>query len=121
MISREKAIRIAGDWIDAWNKHDLGSILSHYSEDIELVSPIVTKLLGDKSGTVVGKEAVGRYFEKGLEAYPDLSFEMIEVFTGVRSFVLYYRRHNGPLGAELMELNEEDKIRRVIAHYHHGK
>jgi hypothetical protein len=42
---------------------------------------------------------------------------MIDVFTGVDSLVLYYRRHNGPPGAEVMVLNKDDKIRKVIAHY----
>jgi len=121
MISLEKAIRIAGDWIDSWNRHDLDSIMSHYSGDVVLTSPVVIRLLGDESGTVRGIETLRSYFEKGLQAHPDLRFEMIEVFTGVESFVLYYRRHNGPLGAELMELNEDDKIRKVVAHYGQGK
>jgi ketosteroid isomerase-like protein len=50
MIPREKALRIAGDWIDSWNRHDLDSILSHYSEDVVLVSPIAIKLLGMNPG-----------------------------------------------------------------------
>jgi len=121
MISREKALRIARDWIDSWNRHDLDSIMSHYSEDVELISPIVIKLLGDESATVTGRDALREYFKKGLAAYPDLRFETIEVFTGVYSFVLFYGRHNGPRGAELMELNKEDKIRKVVAHYDHGE
>jgi hypothetical protein len=117
MISREKALRIAGDWIDSWNRHDPDSIMSHYSEDVELTSPIAVKLLSDESGTVRGRDALRRYFEKGLTVYPGVMFEMIEVFAGVNSIVLYYKRRNGPLGAELMVLNGEGKIERVIAHY----
>lgn len=117
MIPREKALRIAADWIDSWNRHDLDSILSHYSEDVVLISPIAIKLLSDESGTVKGKDALREYFRKGLAAFPELRFEMIDLFTGVDSFVLYYRRLNGPLGVELMELNKDDKIRKVIAHY----
>ena len=121
MLSRDKAAQLAVEWIDSWNSHDLDAIMSHYSDDVELVSPIVIKLLGSETGTVSGKEALRNYFQKGLEAYPDLRFEMIRVFTGVNSFVLYYRRLNGPVGAELMELNEEGKIRKVAAHYDQGK
>ncbi|HET7289786.1 MAG TPA: nuclear transport factor 2 family protein [Thermodesulfobacteriota bacterium] len=121
MISREKALRIARDWIDSWNRHDLDSIMSHYSEDVELISPIVIKLLGDESAKVTGRDALREYFKKGLAAYPDLRFETIDVFTGVDSLVLYYRRHNGPPGAELMVLNQEDKITRVIAHYSYAE
>ena len=121
MISPEKARRIAKVWIDSWNSHDLDSILSHYSEDVELTSPIVIKLLGQESGTVRGKDALRGYFEKGLAAYPDLRFEMLEVFAGVGGIVLYYKRHNGPSGAEMMVLNGEDKIEKVIAHYAQAK
>lgn len=119
MISQEKAAQIAKDWIDSWNRRDLDSIMSHYAEEIELTSPIVIKLLGDESGTVRGKDALRGYFEKGLAVHPDLRFEMIEVFTGVNSIVLYYKRRNGPPGAEMMVLNREDKIERVIAHYNY--
>jgi hypothetical protein len=121
MIPREKALRIAADWIDSWNRHDLDSIMSHYSGDIVLTSPNVIRLLGDESATVTGRDALREYFKKGLAAHPDLRFEMIEVFTGVDSLVLYYRRHNGPPGAELMVLNREDKITRVIAHYSYAE
>jgi hypothetical protein len=95
--------------------------MSHYSEDIELISPIVIKLMGDESGTVKGKEALREYFQQGLAAFPELWFEMLEVFTGVNSMVLHYRRRNGPPGAELMVLNREDKITRVIAHYSYAE
>jgi hypothetical protein len=121
MLPREKALRIAADWIDSWNRHDLDSILSHYSEDVVLTSPIVIKLLGDESGTVKGKEALREYFQQGLAAFPELRFEMLGVFTGVNSIVLHYKRHNGPPGAELMVLNREDKITRVIAHYNYAE
>lgn len=121
MLPREKALRIASDWIDSWNRHDIDAIMSHYSDDVELISPNVIRLLGDESGTVKGKDALREYFKKGLAAFPELRFETIEVFTGVDSLVLYYRRHNGPTGAEVMELNREDKIVRVIAHYYHAE
>jgi hypothetical protein len=77
----------------------------------------VIKLLGDESGTVRGKDALKGYFEKGLAAQTNLWFEMLEVFAGVNSIVLYYKGRNGPPGTEMTVLNREDKIERVIAHY----
>jgi ketosteroid isomerase-like protein len=81
MLSTESARQIAKDWMASWNRRDLGSILSHYSEDVELTSSNVIKLLGDESGTVRGKDALKGYFEKGLAAHPDLRFEMLVVLT----------------------------------------
>jgi ketosteroid isomerase-like protein len=117
MIPQEKAREIAREWIEAWNSHDLDSIMSHYSDDVELTSPIAVKLLGDESGVVSGKDALRTYFEKGLAAFPDLKFELTEVYASVRSIVVLYRRLNGPAGAELMAINAEGKIEKVVAHY----
>jgi ketosteroid isomerase-like protein len=67
------AAEFAQDWIDAWNSHDLERILTHYDDQVLLVSPIALKLLnGD--GTVRGKAALREYFLRGLEAFPDLRF-----------------------------------------------
>ena len=117
MISQDKAREIALEWIDAWNSHDIDSIMSHYSDDVVLTSPIAVRLLGDKSGVVIGKEALRAYFEKGLAAFPDLKFELTEVYAGVGSILVLYRRLNGPVGAEFMAVNSEGRIERVIAHY----
>jgi len=121
MISQDKAREIAREWIDAWNSHDLDSIMSHYSDEVELTSPNVVKLLGDEKGTVRGSDALRAYFEKGLAAFPDLRFELKEVFTGVSSIVLYYTRPNGHPCAELMVLNGEDKVEKVIANYKYSE
>lgn len=41
MISREFAERFAKDWVDAWNRHDLEAVLSHYADDFEMSSPYI--------------------------------------------------------------------------------
>ena len=117
MISRDKSLRIAEQWIDAWNSHNLELIISHYSEDIEFTSPFIVKLMGDESGTITGKERLKEYFQKGLSAYPELRFELLNVLTGVGSITLYYKSVNDLLAAEVMTINSEDKISKVIAHY----
>jgi hypothetical protein len=116
MVTQEKA-QLAREWIDAWNQHDLERILSHYSEDIEFTSPFVVKLFNDPSGTIRGKETLRAYFEKGLKAYPDLHFELLQVLTGIGSLTLYYRSVNNLLAAEVMFLDPRGLIERVAAHY----
>ncbi len=54
---------------------------------------------------------------KGLEAYPDLKFELYQVLTGINSITLYYKTVNDMLAAEVMEIDSDGKIARVIAHY----
>lgn len=117
MITKEKAQDLAQDWIDAWNSHDIDQILGHYSEEIVFTSPFIVKLLGEDSGTIKGKAELKSYFLKGLEAYPDLNFELYQVLTGVESITLYYKTVNDMLAAEVMVLDSEGKISKVIAHY----
>lgn len=117
MVSSDKTRKIANEWIEAWNSHDLDSILSHYSEDAELTSPFVVKLLGDKSDTVKGIEALRSYFKKGLDAYPGLVLEPLRVLTGVDSITIYHKSVEGMLAVESMILDKEGKISKVRVHY----
>ncbi len=120
MISPEKTARIAKDWIDAWNRHDLDSILSHYAEEVEFTSPFAVRLMGEPSGTIKGKDRLREYFDKGLKAYPDLKFELLKVFTGVGSLTIYYRSVKGMLAAEVMFPGSDGRIETVIVHYAEG-
>jgi predicted ester cyclase len=101
----------------AWNSHDLDAIMSHYGPDVVLTSPIAAKLFNDASGTVTGHEALRRYFKRGLEAYPSLTFELVDVMWGLSSVVLYYVNQKGTKTGEFMEVDANGKIVRVVAHY----
>jgi hypothetical protein len=107
----------ARHWIAAWNSHDLDAIMSHYSPDVVLTSPVAATLLIDPSGTVKGHSALRIYFQRGLEAYPNLQFELLDVMRGFSSIVLCYINQKGTKTAEFMELGENGKIVRVVANY----
>ncbi len=117
MLSEVEAGKFADDWIQAWNSHDLEAIMSHYAPEVVLTSPTAAKLLGDSSGTIQGKEAVRSYFERGLEAFPNLTFELLDVMWGISSVVLYYRNQKGTKTGEFMELDANQKVARVVANY----
>jgi len=99
------------------NSHKLDAILSRYAPQVELTSPAVAQLLGDPSGVVSGKDSLRRYFERGLTAYPNLKFELLEVMRGVSSIVLYYVNQRGTHTAEFMELDVNQQVVRVVANY----
>jgi ketosteroid isomerase-like protein len=107
----------ADAWVRAWNSHDLDAIMSHYAEDATLVSPTAAALLGDPTGEVRGRAALRDYFRKGLEAYPKLRFEVLDIMVGVRSVVLCFINQKGTKTAEFMELNAAGEITRVVASY----
>jgi hypothetical protein len=117
MLTKEQVHELAEHWVQAWNSHDLDKIMSHYAEDIVLVSPVAAKLLNEPSGTVQGKEALRDYFKKGLEVYPDLNFELLDVMWGLSSVVLYYSNQKGSKTGEFMEIGSTGKITKVVANY----
>ena len=117
MLTEKEAQEFANHWVAGWNSHNLDEIMSHYAADVVLVSPVAAKILSDPSGTVKGKEAVRAYFKRGLEAYPNLKFSLIDVMWGISSVVLYYVNQKGTKTGEFMEIDADSKVIRVIANY----
>jgi len=112
---------LAERWLEAWNAHDVERILALYTPDARHSSARV-RALGGTADTLQGHAAIGAYFRRGLELYPDLRFEPISVSTGPRTVVIEYRAHGvgrDQLTVELLEVNEVG----LIAHarvYHPG-
>ncbi|MEN5131082.1 nuclear transport factor 2 family protein [Elizabethkingia anophelis] len=86
-----KAQQFAKTWIEAWNSHYMNAILNHYSEDIEITTPMIKMALGEGDGSLKGKEAVADYWRRALDKIPDLHFELYDVTEGVDSVALYYK------------------------------
>ena len=118
-MERGFAERFATDWIAAWNSHDLERILTHYEDDFEMSSPLITTLVGEPSGQLRGKAAVGAYWAKALQKTPDLRFELVTALAGVNSITVYYKGHRG-LSAEVLHFSPGGKIRAAFAHYTEG-
>lgn len=118
MLTQEQADRLAADWVDAFNRHDLEAILGHYAEDVELTSPFVVQLLNDPYGTIRGKDNLRAYLSLGLTMFPDLSFTVLRVFPGVNSLVVHYRGVDEVMAAEVMLLNPQGQASRVYCHYY---
>ena len=116
-MNDRQANSLARAWIEAWNRHDLDAIVHHYATDVEFTSPFVPALSGEPSGTIHGRDPIRAYFRKGLDAYPNLHFELIRTLTGVDSLLLYYRSVNGLLAGEMMTVNGAGQIRTVRVHY----
>lgn len=117
MLTEEKVLKLANEWVQAWNSRDLDEIMSHYHDDVVLVSPVVAQLIGEPSGTLRGKQALQSYFEKGLQAYPDLTFELVDILWGLDTIILYYRNQRGTMTGEYMDIDSSGLVRRVVANY----
>jgi len=116
MMDKKFAEHFASDWIDSWNSHDLGRILSHYSDQFEMTSPVIVQVAGEPSGTLAGKDAVGAYWAKALQRLPELRFELLSTLLGVNSITLYYRGPRG-LAAEVFHFGPDKKVVKAYARY----
>lgn len=116
-MTKDEILALANAWVAGWNNHDLDAIMSHYEDAVELTSPVAAQLLGVPKGKVVGKENLRVYFQRGLEAFPELHFHLENVLAGLNSVVLYYTNQRGTRSAEFMELSARGKVSRIIAHY----
>ena len=116
-MTKEEAWNLANLWVAAWNAHDLDLIMTHYDDAVELTSPVAAQLLGIADGKVAGKANLRAYFRRGLEAYPELRFRLVDVLCGMNSVVLYYTNQKGTRTAEFMELSATGKVSRVVANY----
>ncbi len=116
-MTKDEAWKLANHWVAAWNAHDLDLIMTHYEDAVELTSPVAARLLGTPNGKVAGKANLRAYFQRGLEAYPELQFRLENVLWGMNSVVLYYINQKGTRTAEFMELSATGKVARVVANY----
>lgn len=108
--------RFAGDWIDAWNHRDLDGVLAHYAEHVRFTSPIVVKITGRANGTIHGRDELRAYFCKGLQAFPDLHFELLAEARGVGGTTLVYRSGER-LVCETVRFDEFGRIVEAHAYY----
>lgn len=116
-LTRDSAWAFARSWIAAWNAHNLDAVLAHYEDDVRSTSRIAARLLGSADGLVAGKANVRAYFQRGLDAYPDLNFQLEDVFWSVASLVMMFTNQKGARSAEYVELSPAGKISRVVAHH----
>lgn len=116
MITREFAEKFALEWVDAWNRHDLDGVLSHYADDFEMSSPYIASIAGEASGKLKGKPAVAAYWSQALKRMPTLRFELRQVLVGADSVTLYYQGVRG-MAAEVFRFGPDGRVVQAAAHY----
>ena len=113
--SESDAVAYVRHHIDTWNSHDLDRIVELYAEDAELLSPLAATVTGSEA--VRGHPALRDYFARALVAYPDLKFEIVDILRGVEGVTIYMRGAGGALVAEVLIVNPDRRVQRVLAHY----
>ncbi len=116
-MTNEEARRFAEHWVEAWNRHDLEAVLSHYTDDFEMTTPMIQRVLGLAAGTLKGKKAVGDYWKAALRKMPDLRFSLIEVAAGVDTVSIYYDAGSGRRAIETFFFDNAGKVFKALATY----
>lgn len=101
---------------DAWNRRDLDAIMMRYADDVALSSPAVVTRMGRADGWLRGKAKVREYFEIGLQS-PGLHFELVDVLFGVNALCMVFRRETGVTVCDIFELDDQDRVIRLLACY----
>lgn len=83
------------------------------SDDAVLVAPSVTRRWGRRQHTLRGKSALREHFTRRLAASADLALAQQALFVGPCGYALLYRRENGTLTLEAVELDLDDMAVRV--------
>jgi hypothetical protein len=118
MIDQQFALQFAAEWISGWNKQDLDTLMTHYTDDFCIQTPYALKIYPDCGGIISGKNNVRLYWATVLSKLPNLHFELLEVLTGVNSISIYH--HNTDCGKNAVEnlfFNADGKVEKVIVMY----
>ena len=107
--------RFATDWIAAWNRRDVETVLGHYADEIVFLSPTAERVTG--SGRVEGIVALRSYWERALAVVTDLHFDFEAALPGVDCLTILYRNQRRQQVAEILEFNAAGKVIRSYACY----
>ena len=110
-------LKLAEQWIAAWNARDLDRVLALYTDDSEMTSPYIVTLGFEPSGTLRGKDALRAYWSKALTLRPNLHFTLLEAFLSPDSVAVLYRNDLGKQVCEYLRLNDDGLIRQASGNY----
>jgi hypothetical protein len=92
-------------WIEAWNKHDLQTVLSMYSEEIEFSSPKIKAVFPERTiSKITNRKDLKEYWSKALKKYPKLNFVLKEsIFHNNVCLIEYYAVLDGRTRTSVIE------------------
>ena len=106
-MDRDWAQSFVDEWVRAWNDHDIERVLEHFHDDAVFTSPVAALLVEGSGGVIRGRAALRHYWSEGLRRIPDLHFEVVGVYVGVRTLVINYRNQRGGMVSEVLTFDGE--------------
>jgi hypothetical protein len=92
-------------WVNAWNNHDLKTVLSMYSDSVKFSSPKIKVLFPDrKSSKITNKSDLEVYWSRAPDNFPNLHFTPKEIVFQKKVCVFeYYASLDGKSKTSVME------------------
>ena len=88
--------KIAQKWFDAFNAHDIESLLALYDEDAEHYSPKLKVHQPSTNGLIKGKPALRAWWTDAFKRLPHLHYELLQLTAeGDQVFMEYIRQTPG--------------------------
>lgn len=108
------------EWVAAWNRRDLEEILSHYADDVVLVSPRAAQVVPASGGVIRGIGALRAYWEEALPLSPHLHFVLERVLPTISGVTILYRNQRHEQVTETMLWNPAGRVHHTVAAYATG-
>ncbi len=88
--------RIALDWFEAFNNHDLEKLLDLYDDNAEHYSPKLKIHSPETNGLIRGKSALRSWWEDSFKRLPSLQYDVIQLISHENKvFMEYIRKVDG--------------------------
>ncbi len=84
--------QMAYKWFDAFNNHDLKSLLELYADDAEHYSPKLKIHQPETNGLIKGKAALHLWWTDAFERLPLLHYEIISIMADNEKVFMEYTR-----------------------------
>jgi limonene-1,2-epoxide hydrolase len=114
-------LQIARAWLEAFNAHDVATLVALYADDATHTSPKIRTLHPETGGKLVGKAALAAWWNAANARLPGLRYEATAIVAdGGRAIIEYVRHAPGESPMPVAEAFEVRDGRIVASRVYHG-
>ncbi len=84
--------KIANEWFDAFNMHDIEKLLALYDENAEHYSPKLKAHHPETNGLIKGKQALRNWWTDAFKRLPQLHYELLQLTANSEQVFMEYIR-----------------------------
>lgn len=93
MTTADRNKRIALKWFEAFNKHDVETLLLLYTDKARHYSPKLKARRPETNGWVTGKDQLREWWNDAIKRLPTLHYELLKLTADEGQVFMEYIRH----------------------------